>query len=361
MANEVFISYSRLDYNKVWQIKKEIDQKIHIDCWMDITGIESGERFVDVIVSAINRHDTMLFMLSKNSMASEYALDEIDFAKQKNKRVVIVSIDDEPMTDNFYFKYHKYDNIKWYDRIQHDKLIDNLKTWFPSSLRGGQHVSLFKDEQHSNRYVHVFFLINNAVKNYGMTMENINEACSQVIKNFDMIRPDVDIYLNVLCFGGEAKWMYPQPVLIDRYQWNTINVNGRKCFGAACKELNRQMQDNAFFSPEKYGDRMMRPFILLLSDGDDTDETQDSLKILLDNPLFQKSERYAINISEHFAPESLKAFTGKKSKVFNLPMYADSRMMESLIQRLLLMGLYAGSKAVLDETDEYPDMRDVLL
>ena len=66
MANEVFISYSRRNYGQVYKIKEEIDRKVGIDCWMDIDGIESGEQFLKVIVSAINRHDTFLFMLDVN-------------------------------------------------------------------------------------------------------------------------------------------------------------------------------------------------------------------------------------------------------------------------------------------------------
>ena len=43
MANEVFISYSRKDFEKVRTVKEEIDKLVGIDCWMDLDGIESGE------------------------------------------------------------------------------------------------------------------------------------------------------------------------------------------------------------------------------------------------------------------------------------------------------------------------------
>ena len=49
MANEVFISYSRKDYEKVKAVKDEIDGLVGIDCWMDLDGIESGEWFKKVI------------------------------------------------------------------------------------------------------------------------------------------------------------------------------------------------------------------------------------------------------------------------------------------------------------------------
>ena len=130
MANEVFISYSRRNYGQVYKIKEEIDRKVGIDCWMDIDGIESGEQFLKVIASAINRHDTFLFMLSKESMQSEYALGELGLAKKNKKRVILVNIDSSEMIDEFYMMYHKYDNILWSDPLQHDKLLRNLKSWF---------------------------------------------------------------------------------------------------------------------------------------------------------------------------------------------------------------------------------------
>ena len=44
-------------------------------------------------------------------MQSEWALDELDFAKHEKERIVLVSIDNAEMTGNFYFRYHKYDTI----------------------------------------------------------------------------------------------------------------------------------------------------------------------------------------------------------------------------------------------------------
>lgn len=129
MANEIFISYSRKDMDKVSAIKKEIDETLRIDCWMDLNGIESGDEFKKVIISAINRHTVVLFMLSEHSQKSPWALKELNFAQKKNKKVVLVNIDGCDMTDDFAFDYSDHDIIDFDNALQHAKLIRNLREW----------------------------------------------------------------------------------------------------------------------------------------------------------------------------------------------------------------------------------------
>jgi len=131
MAQEykLFLSYSRKDLERVKLIKDDLEQTTGVPCWMDLDGIESGEQFMSVIISAINRSDTLLFMMSEASMRSEWALDELDFAKRKRKRIVLVAIDDVEMTDKFYFSYHKYDIIDWNNLTQRNKLLKNIRNW----------------------------------------------------------------------------------------------------------------------------------------------------------------------------------------------------------------------------------------
>ena len=130
MAKEIFISYSRKDFDKVKAIKDEIDRELDIKCWMDLDGIESGEQFENKIISAIKDHDTMLFMLSANSMNSIYALKELKFAQLKKKRVILVYIESCQMSDEFLFNYSMYDTVEWANSLQHDKLLKNLRQWF---------------------------------------------------------------------------------------------------------------------------------------------------------------------------------------------------------------------------------------
>ena len=129
MEYDIFISYSRKDIEKVKTIKADIESETSADCWMDLDGIESGEQFEKVIISAINRSSIFIFMLSQNSIKSEWTLDELDFAKRKGKRLVIVAIENVVMSDIFYFRYHKYDQIDWNCPSLREKLLRDIRKW----------------------------------------------------------------------------------------------------------------------------------------------------------------------------------------------------------------------------------------
>ena len=126
---EIFISYSRNDLSKVKLVKEEIDLALNTVSWMDLEGIESGDIFDNIIVEAIENCRIMLFMLTQNSMKSDYALKEIGYAQSLGKRIVIVKIKECEMFGVFRFRYQYNDQIDWDAKEQREKLFHNLRTW----------------------------------------------------------------------------------------------------------------------------------------------------------------------------------------------------------------------------------------
>ena len=81
MKHDLFISYSRKDFEEVNKFVNMLKSRIpDLDCWFDITGIESGDEFEDKIISAIDNSANVLFALSDNSLASEWTKDEVMYA-----------------------------------------------------------------------------------------------------------------------------------------------------------------------------------------------------------------------------------------------------------------------------------------
>lgn len=133
MNRDVFISYSRRNFNAVMEIKNQIDRTCGTECWIDLKGIESGsEMFLRDIVGGIDACKVFLFMLSRESMESEYALLELNYAKEQGKRVVLVNIDDCRMNGVFLFKYSLTDTIAWNNPPQREKLLRDVARWVGS-------------------------------------------------------------------------------------------------------------------------------------------------------------------------------------------------------------------------------------
>ncbi|MCR4932544.1 MAG: WG repeat-containing protein [Bacteroidales bacterium] len=136
MNRDVFISYSRKNLTQVTEVKNQIDRSCDTECWIDLKGIESGsEMFLRDIVGGIDACKVFLFMLSRESMESEYALLELNYAKENGKRVVLVNIDDCRMNGIFQFKYSLTDTIAWNNPHQREKLLRDVKRWVGSSLQ----------------------------------------------------------------------------------------------------------------------------------------------------------------------------------------------------------------------------------
>ena len=346
MANEVFISYSRKDYEIVKAVKDEIDSLVGIDCWMDLNGIESGEWFKSVIISAINSHDTLLFMLTPNSMISPFAMKELGFAAKKGKRIVLVDLKNTQLNDDFLFDYSDKDNIDWNDSLQHDKLIANLRIWFPlNSQKKNDKVDypvFFSKKE--NPVIHVLFLIDSSGSMMGRRMEEVNQACSDVFNTLNIINPDVDIKVNVLSFSSEVNWICPNPVSIEDFTWISLKAQGLTSFGWACSELDSKMSTNEFF---KTLNGIHKSLIILITDGEPTDNFETPLQILQRNQFFQKANRFAIGIGEDFNERILARFAGNK-RVFTHTDDNASKL-KPLLERIIHIGLYAASYAALDD------------
>lgn len=135
MAQTIFISYSRQNLDLVKNIKAEIEQVTGAECWMDLLSIESGaSQFTHNIVKGIKSSSVFLFMLSKESQNSKFALRELSYAikkveEGKLEHVVIVNIDNCQMCDEFDLMYGLTDIIAWNNQSQKDKLIKDLQCW----------------------------------------------------------------------------------------------------------------------------------------------------------------------------------------------------------------------------------------
>jgi hypothetical protein len=98
----VFISYSRKDIERANRLKQLIEG-FGFNVWLDLVGIAAGEEWPRKITEAIKECDVVLMLISEASVASEYCLKEIIFAKNKNKPIIGLRLDDVPLPDKVEF------------------------------------------------------------------------------------------------------------------------------------------------------------------------------------------------------------------------------------------------------------------
>ena len=128
-AHDVFISYSRDDKALVMPLVERINQAINTNCWIDLTGIESGVKFEHKIMEAINASKIVLFMLSDSSLQSAWTEREVYYAEDENKRIIPVLVNGDKLRGWFKFHFGNVDYIDIRSEEQVRKLIRDLKKW----------------------------------------------------------------------------------------------------------------------------------------------------------------------------------------------------------------------------------------
>ena len=127
---DVYICYSREDLydenntinpnNAIYKIKHALSEA-GISYWID-----EGEYTIRQIVSSIESSAIVLFIASKNSIASEWAMNEIVYAYGDDKHIITVRIDDTSSIENNELTYYLNGckHIDYY--LNPTKAIDDL-------------------------------------------------------------------------------------------------------------------------------------------------------------------------------------------------------------------------------------------
>ena len=120
----IFISYKRVDKERVFAIKDGIEQAIGEKCWIDLDGIESDAQFVAKIMTAIDQCDVFLFMRSNAhnkivDLTRDWTYREVNYALKKEKSIVFINLDNSQSPDWVSFMFPHQQEI---DATNPDKL-----------------------------------------------------------------------------------------------------------------------------------------------------------------------------------------------------------------------------------------------
>lgn len=116
--------------------------------------------------------------------------------------------------------------------------------------------------------------------------------------------PNADIFLRVLRFSDGAQWLVSQPTRLEDFNWNDLDADGVTDMGHAMTELAKALD------MKNMPDRGLAPVLVLVSDGQPTDDFNTGLKALMDQPWGKKSVRIAIGIGSDVVEDPLIKFIG---------------------------------------------------
>ena len=121
--------------------------------------------------------------------------------------------------------------------------------------------------------------------------------------------PNAQLLVRTLKFSTGATWVTPDPVNIEDFAWDDLDAGGVTDLGKAFEMLAAQL------TIPPMTDRALSPVIVLLSDGQPTDDYKKSLDKLLHLPWGKKAVRIAISIGQDADDDVLQQFTGNRELV----------------------------------------------
>lgn len=164
----------------------------------------------------------------------------------------------------------------------------------------------------ATRPIHFFWVVDCSGSMYGEKIGIVNntiQECIPEMRNSADNNPNAQLLIRALQFSSGASWITTSPVPVENYSWEDMEAGGLTELGKAFDLLAAQL------SIPPMPARALPPVIVLLSDGQPTDDYKKSLDKLKGMPWFRKAVKIAISIGQDADDDVLIEFTGNKELV----------------------------------------------
>jgi uncharacterized protein YegL len=138
-------------------------------------------------------------------------------------------------------------------------------------------------------------------------IQSLNTAIKEAIPNMQSVadeNPNAQVLVRAIKFSSGAQWHVSQPTEVADFKWEDLTAEGVTDMGRALSMVAEQLR----IPPMT--DRALPPVLVLISDGQPTDDYASGLKALMDQPWGRKAVRIAIAIGEDADMEVLQRFIG---------------------------------------------------
>jgi len=163
-----------------------------------------------------------------------------------------------------------------------------------------------------SRPLHFIWIVDCSGSMFGEKIGTVNHAIQSTIPEMEEAarnNPNAQLLVRTLKFSSGASWITPNPIKIEDFSWNDLSAEGVTDIGKAFEMLSAQL------TIPPMNDRALPPVLVLISDGQPTDDYKAELDKLLRLPWGKKSVRIAIAIGQDADMDVLCEFTGNKELV----------------------------------------------
>src|SRR5207249_2107324 len=129
-------------------------------------------------------------------------------------------------------------------------------------------------------------------------IQALNNAIREAIPHMQGVadeNPNAQVLVRAIKFSNSAQWHISQPTPVADFKWTDLSADGVTDMGKALAMVADQLK----IPPMT--DRALPPVLVLVSDGQPTDDFSSGLKALMDQPWGKKAVRIAIAIGEDAA------------------------------------------------------------
>ena len=135
----------------------------------------------------------------------------------------------------------------------------------------------------------------------------LNTAIREAIPHMQTVaeeNPNARVLVQAIKFADGAQWHIADPVPVANFRWTDLSADGQTDMGKALSMVADQLK----IPPMT--DRALPPVLVLISDGQPTDDFERGLKALLAQPWGKKAVRIAIAIGDDVDQDVLQTFIG---------------------------------------------------
>lgn len=165
----------------------------------------------------------------------------------------------------------------------------------------------------------IIFMVDTSGSMGGAKIGSLNTVvCKNLNEVGEIARCCAGIHIKaaVLQFSSDVSWMYDKMIEAESFQWKDLTAIGLTNFGAACEALDKKMSEsNGWITDPTI---TSAPSIILLTDGEPTDEYRHALEKLKGNQWFKVACKVAIAIGDDADDNVLADFTGNKEAVIKV-------------------------------------------